>query len=392
MKILITTDCYIFQTGGVANVVLTLEHSLRDLGYEIRVLALSDNGRSRRAGESYFIRSFPFIFYPEQRRSFALRDPLLDELKAWKPDLIHIHTEASTALMAHAIARETGAPIVMTTHTDFAYFIFGRFGNAPGLRQCFAFWGKCAYHRARAVIVPSEKAMSIPQVAWVKNRLKVIPSGIRLERYQKPVTSGERGALLRQYGLTDNGYTLVMVTRVSREKNIAEILSYFPALLRALPQAQLLIAGDGPDLRRLKKTAAPKGLSGHICFTGRIDPDEVYRYYASGDAFVSASTFETQGLTYLEALACGLPLICRDDPVLRNVLENGKNGYTYRSEQEFVERTVRILEDRSLREEMRINAIARAEEYSSERFGERMAALYQEMIRENRKERKGMNP
>ena len=346
------------------------------------MLALSNDGRSRRVGESYFIRSFNFFLYPEQRRSFALRDPLLDELKAWKPDLIHIHTEASTALMARSIARETGAPIVMTTHTDFAYFILGRFGSAPGLKQCFALWGRCAYHGARAVIVPSEKAMSIPQVAGVKDRLKVIPSGIRLERYQKPVTSGERAALLRRYGWTDNGYTLVMVTRVSREKNIAEILNYFPALLRALPQAQLLIAGGGPDLRRLKKTAAKKGLSGHVCFTDRIDPDEVYRYYASGDVFISASTFETQGLTYLEALACGLPLICRDDPVLRNVLEDGKNGYTYRSEQEFVEHTVRILEDRSLREEMRINALAKAEEYSSERFGERMAALYESVITE----------
>ena len=277
----------------------------------------------------------------------------------------------------------------MTTHTDFAYFIFGRSGNAPGLRQCFALWGRCAYHRARVVIVPSEKALSIPQVAWVKDRLKVIPGGIRLERYQKPVTPEERAALLRRYGLTDNGYTLVMVTRVSREKNIAEILRYFPALLRALPQAQLLIAGGGPDLRRLKKITAKKGLSGHVRFTGRIDPDEVYRYYASGDAFISASTFETQGLTYLEALACGLPLICREDPVLRNVLEDGKNGYTYRSEQEFVEHTVRILEDRSLRREMRINALAKAEEYSSERFGKRMAALYEGVIRENRNEMKG---
>ena len=392
MKILITTDCYIFQTGGVANVVLALEDSLRELGHEVRVLALSDNGQSRVVGESCYIRSFPVFFYPEQRRSFALRDSLLEELKAWKPDLIHIHTEASTALMAHAIARETGAPIVMTTHTDFAYFIFGRGGYAPGLKQCFALWGKCAYKRARVVIVPSEKAISIPQVAWVKDRIKVVPSGIRLERYQKPVTPGERGALLRQSGLTDNGYTLVMVTRVSREKNIAEILHYFPALLRALPQAQLLIAGDGPELRRLKKTAAEKGLSGHICFTGRIDPDEVYRYYASGDAFVSASTFETQGLTYLEALARGLPLICRDDPVLRNVLEEGKNGYRYRCEEEFVARTVRILEDRSLREAMRINALAKAEEYSAERFGERMAALYEGVIRENGKDMKGRHP
>ena len=59
MKILISTDCYIFQTGGVANVVLALEHSLRDMGYEVRVLALSDNGQSRKVGESCIF-CFPY--------------------------------------------------------------------------------------------------------------------------------------------------------------------------------------------------------------------------------------------------------------------------------------------------------------------------------------------
>ena len=57
-----------------------------------------------------------------------------------------------------------------------------------------------------------------------------------------------------------------------------------------------------------------------------------------------------------------------------------------------MEHTVRILEDRSLREKMRINALAKAEEYSSERFGERMAALYEDVIRENRKDMKGGHP
>ena len=82
MKILITSNCYAFQTGGVASVVLSLEHGLRALGHEVKVLALSNSRRSFREGETCYVRSFPFVFYPEQRRSLALHDPLLDELKA----------------------------------------------------------------------------------------------------------------------------------------------------------------------------------------------------------------------------------------------------------------------------------------------------------------------
>ena len=134
--------------------------------------------------------------------------------------------------MARAIAKSAGAPIVMTAHTDFAYFIFGRFRGDPILKKLFAIWGKHAYRLAKAVIVPSEKAAALPQLASTANRLTVIPSGIQLERYQRPVSSEQRAALFRRYGLADNGCTLVMVTRVSREKNIAEILRYFPALRR----------------------------------------------------------------------------------------------------------------------------------------------------------------
>ena len=146
----------------------------------------------------------------------------------------------------------------MTAHTDFAYFIFGRFRGDPILKKLFAIWGKHAYSLAKAVIVPSEKAAALPQLASTANRLTVIPSGIQLERYQRPVSSEQRAALFRRYGLADNGCTLVMVTRVSREKNIAEILRYFPALLRAIPQAQIIIVGEGPERRRLEAMAEKK--------------------------------------------------------------------------------------------------------------------------------------
>ena len=138
--------------------------------------------------------------------------------------------------MARAIAKSAGAPIVMTAHTDFAYFIFGRFRGDPILKKLFAIWGKHAYRLAKAVIVPSEKAAALPQLASTANRLTVIPSGIQLERYQRPVSSEQRAALFRRYGLADNGCTLVMVTRVSREKNIAEIFAISPRCCGQCPR------------------------------------------------------------------------------------------------------------------------------------------------------------
>ena len=380
MKILIASDAYVFQTSGVANVVIVLADGLRQLGHDVRVLAPANERRSYINGNDYFIRSVPTFLYPDVRLCPVRHDPLIDSLKCWKPDLIHLHTEASIARMAYDIAEATSAPMVITTHTDYAHYAFGRFRNTLPVRLFMRSCGKRLYRRAEAVVVPSEKARGFALVQAACDRVTVIPNGIRLERFQRPVIAKDRASLLRQFGLSDNGYILVMVTRISREKNIMEILEYFPVLLRVLPEAQLLIVGEGPDRKRLESFVTEQGLSGHVRFAGRIDPDEVYRYYALGNVFVSASTFEVHSISFLEAMACGLPLVCREDASLQGVLDDGENGIIYRTKDEFVTAIVRILRDDLLQENMRVKALDKAQEYSDERFVGRTLALYKRVL------------
>ena len=381
MKILIASDSYIYQTSGVATVVTALADGLRLRGHEVRILAPANTGKSRKEGDDYFIRSVPAFFYPDVRLCPARDDPLLDELIQWKPDLIHLHTEASMARMARKIAKKTNAPLVMTTHTDYAYYIFGPFHLSPPARLLMEAYGKRVYRNAAAVIVPSEKAKSFAMVQMAADRVTVIPNGIRQDRFQKAVSAEEKAELFRRYGLKDGGCTLVMITRVSREKNIMEILRFFPALLRALPEAQLVIAGDGPDRERLEKYCAAHRLQQRVCFTGRIDPDDVYRYYALGDIFVSASVFEVHSMSYLEALSRGLPLVCREDKSLLGVLENGENGMIYRSEKEFIAAVQTIAQDRALRASMHEKALEKAKEFTSDRFVEHTLALYEQVLK-----------
>ena len=190
--------------------------------------------------------------------------------------------------------------------------------------------------------------------------------------------------MYQRWGLKDNGCTLAMITRVSKEKNILEILRFFPALLKKLPQAQLIIVGDGPDRPRLEKYCTQNQLDSYVRFTGRIPPEDVYRYYDLGNVFVSASTFEVHSMSYLESIANGLPLVCREDASLRGVLENGEDGFTYRTEQEFVDAVVKILQDQPLQKRMRENARRKAEEYSDQRFVERSIALYEKVLSRHR--------
>ena len=99
-----------------------------------------------------------------------------------------------------------------------------------------------------------------------------------------------------------------------------------------------------------------------------------------GDLFVSASTFEVHSLTYLEAMTCGLPLVCRKDPCLKGVLKDGVNGYTYQTEKEFVSRVTQILNDRGLQQRMSRNALKRSEAFTDQRFVDRTVALYRKVL------------
>ena len=381
MKILIATDTYCYVTNGVGNVVIALEEGLRRCGHDVKVLTLANKRASFRDGGAYFIRSRPSLLYPGVRMSAARSDPLLDELIQWKPDVVHLHTEASVAHMARKVAHACGAPLIMTVHTDYAYYAFGRFHTALPVRALMRTLGKRVYRGVSAVTVPSEKARSFPQIHSVLDRVDLVPNGIKLEQYQKPISPEEKEALFRRWGLKDNGCTLVMVTRVSREKNIQEVLRFLPSLLREVPGAQLLIVGDGPYRKHLEKACAEGPLRERVAFTGRIPPEEVYRYYDMGDLFVSASLFEVHSLSCLEAMACGLPLVCREDDSLLGVLENGENGFLYRTEQEFVRAVKTVLADPAVKENMRKNALEKVRSFSHSRFVENMAAEYERVLR-----------
>ena len=122
------------------------------------------------------------------------------------------------------------------------------------------------------------------------------------------------------------------------------------------------------------------GFYGEVDGLGRIDPDEVYEYYAIGDIFLSASTFEVHSMSYLEALSCGLPLVCREDKSIEGVIFHGENGFIYRTEREFIKYVSKLLDDPELRKKMSENAVRTAAEFTDEICVERTFALYEEVV------------
>ena len=109
-------------------------------------------------------------------------------------------------------------------------------------------------------------------------------------------------------------------------------------------------------------------------------------YYRLGDIFITASTSETQGLTYFEALASGLPVLCRRDPCLEGVIEDGVNGWQYEDSREFCRRLEEFCGDKALRREMARAAEDTAARFSAEAFGQAAEELYRSVLQREREE------
>ena len=307
MKILITSDWYAPAVNGVVTSILTLRRELTRRGHEVRVLTLSGGSRGWQADGVYAVGSLDAgHIYPGARlRVPALSSPL-NQLIAWCPDVVHSQCEFSTFGLARRIAKACGAPLVHTYHTvyeDYTHYF------SPSRR-----WGRllvkgftrAVLARTDAVIAPSAKVQRLLAGYGVRRPVRVIPTGIDLDRFAAKPSPALLAARRAALGIPAGNAVLVYVGRLAREKAIDELLESRAALGSA--PVTLLLAGGGPDEPRLRQLAAAMGLDAPaVVFAGMVPPAEVPLFYHMGDVFVSASQSETQGLTYFEAMAAGLP-------------------------------------------------------------------------------------
>lgn len=380
MKILITTDLYTVTTNGVVTSTKNLMEELQKKGHEVRVLTFSERMRSYKQDNVYYITSVSFPVYPDVRMPLSRAGKYVKELVAWKPDVVHSQCEFFSYGYAARIAKKAGAALVHTYHTLYEQYA-GYVIPSKRLGEWFVQWfSRNRLKKADNVIAPTRKVERALRSYRLKNDISVIPSGIRLEQHKVRITEEERKAKRQELGLTDDNLTLINLGRLGTEKNIHELIKFFANAVKTRPNIRFMIVGGGPAKEELEKLAKQLGVSDTVIFTGMVKPTEVQLYYQLGDVFVSASTSETQGLTYVEAAANGLPLLCRKDPCIEDVVYEGDNGYQYENENEFFEKIDAIGNN----PEWRVKAAKRSEEianmYDKSVFGDAVEKVYMELV------------
>lgn len=300
-----------------------------------------------------------------------------------KLDVIHVQTEFSMAKLAIKCSKELNIPMVHTFHTlfdEYLSYVSGFFTHLfPKMMHNILFnpFLRPVSRQSLIEIVPTKNVYDqrYHYKLGINEDVRIIPTGINLDAF---LESKRQASLVSKYQLQDK-FVYLFVGRISEEKRISNIITAYKKVANA--NNRLLIVGDGPELSKLRELTLELELKENVIFTGFIEWKNISSYYALGDVFLCDSVSETQCLTYLEALASGLPLLVRKDDCLLNLLINDYNGIAYEKENELIAYMKNLETDKNKLLSLKRNTKKCTIQYTNNIFVENIIKVYEDVVK-----------
>jgi glycosyltransferase involved in cell wall biosynthesis len=301
MKICFVTGHYAPFAGGIETHVGRIAFHLTRRGDDVTVLTQTDDRSwpSEETIEGVRVRRFAV---PVPSRDFAVSPALFRALTAERGnwDIIHAHGYHGVAPLLAAVARVR--PLVFTPH----YHGTGHSTFRKALHVPYRRIGSRVVATTSAVICVSEaeRSLFLSHFPAAEAKTRVIPNGVDLDR------------LLAATPRETERRVVVSGGRLETYKHVELTIKAFAHLS---DEYHLIVTGDGPERARLEGVAAELGLGHKVSFLGRVDVDELYRWFRSAQVYVSMSTNEAMPVTIVELLACGARVVVSDIPAHREL-------------------------------------------------------------------------
>jgi glycosyltransferase involved in cell wall biosynthesis len=246
----------------------------------------------------------------------------LDTIAAAKPDKIIISTPGPVGLTGYLAARLLGVPCAGVYHTDFARqaedIVSDR--QVSDVVASFVNW---FYARMDELYVPSDYYMTLlADQGHDRAKMRLFRRGLGANYTQ---ISERHIREVAGHWVRSGCVTLLYTGRVSADKNLQFLAEVFESLVAEGADAQLLIAGDGPEREALEQRLKPLG--GRVRMLGRVNRDDLRAFYAVSDVLVFPSETDTFGMSVLEAQTFGLPALVSQRGGPQEIIQNGKTGY-----------------------------------------------------------------
>ena len=382
MRIAMLTNNYKPYMGGVPVSIEHLAQALRAQGHEVYIFAPTYKNQ---VDEEYVIRypSFPFSIAKAPIPN-VFSSIFEEKIIGLGIDVIHVHHPALVGNVALRMKKMYGIPVVFTYHTRVeAYLHYVKpiewLEHATGIIKRYMRW---FCNQCDMIAAPTDGIRDYLVNHGVKTPIEVLPTGVKEESFY-PKTEQVQEIRRRYKG--EANYLLCSVSRLAKEKNIDFQLKGLKHLKEELKgkgkNYRYLLIGDGPEQGHLKKKIKEMDLENEVILTGRVENEYIASYQKACDAFLFSSKSETQGIVILEAMAAGNPVIAVEASGVKDIVENGVNGYLTKEEPlEWANQIATVLLDELHQTQLSYGAYITATKYSENQIAKKAAEAYNKTV------------
>ena len=366
----------LYPTFGGSGIVATeLGKALSKKGHEIHFITYSEPVRLGELRKNIFyheVRTSDYPLFKFTPYEQVLTSKLVDVVKFERLDLLHVHyaiPHASAAYMAQQILKDQGVeiPFVTTLHgTDITLV-----GKDPSFEPVINF----SINKSNRVTAVSENLKKETfELFDIKNNIEVIPNFICLKEYKL-----DNNDYYKKRFAPNNEKVICHVSNFRKVKRIEDVIIAFEGISKEM-DVKLLLVGDGPERARLEQISRNSKFSKNIFFLGSLkSTKEVLNI---SDLFILPSSKESFGLSALEAMACGVPVIASDSGGIPEVISHGKSGLlnsvgdTY----QMTKNALKLLSNDSILENFKTNAYKQAMKFDIEVILPKYEKLYEQCV------------
>ncbi|MDX1601074.1 MAG: glycosyltransferase [Anaerolineales bacterium] len=388
MRIGMLSDIYKPHVSGVTHYITLNKQFLENMGHEVFVFTFGDVGHEDEEERVIRTAGVPVpVSDSGIHLGFRYSKSARELIRTM--DLVHVHHPFLSGRLALRYCRPEGIPIVFTNHTRYDLYAQAYLPMLPdqvGTTFLQSYLPSfCS--EVDLVIAPSEGLKRVLRELGVEGSIEVIPNGVDLT----PFEEDRRPVPRKELDIPEDHVVLVYTGRLGPEKNLTFLLRSFAGTQSAWPETTLMLVGRGSEKENLEDFAAKAGLEDHVVFTGLVDYDEVPRYLAAADAFVTASVTEVHPLSVIEAMASGLPVVGIESPGVGDIVRNGHNGLLAAHDlAAFTAKLTRMVSDRETRQRLTENAAQSAQQYDIQRTAPKVEEHYRRLVAEPRQRKEGL--
>lgn len=388
LKIMMTIESYpVYGGSGIAT--RRLAAGLAKRGHKVAVVCPGKSIRHKIVIDIesdvivYRLRSLPLpsFLYKGLRFSPFPKNYMKHIFKEFNPDIVHIADHFFISNAAISLAKKNKVKVVGTNHftpnNGLDNFIIKKnsllYRTAEKLLWHYFL---NIYNKIDVVTVPSEYAQKIVKDAGLKKSVKVISNGIMLGEYKNNKSDNE---ILTRYKINKNKIILLSASRLDKEKRV-DVLIEALSMIKDSVDFQFIITSRGQDKEKLEKLVLDKNLSDKVIFTDFVSNSDLKKLYIISNIFLTASEVELQGLSIMEAMASGLPVIAASSMAIPELVKDGINGYLFEPGNvvDASEKILQLAIDKELREKMSIKSLEIIKEHDLERTLDKFEEIYYE--------------